>query len=155
MSLFSLEAIIDCGRGEVLLSEYSICECAPLLDRRLYTMDNYVISPHAAAVITVHAHFPRDDTLLLEPNRNALLQNEVALSRSLVTLRRGETDVFDVNVSHNLQFLPRGMCMASFDILPLPSEDCDLCATASIYSSGASLAQSSFVGKFGPIIDPS
>lgn len=106
-SLSSLDAIIDCARGELVFFEFPVSEPERSSGVRLYSHDNYTVPAVTAVVITVEARQPYDKTVLFEPEHGTLLEKGIAISRSLITLCEGKAEVWAVSLMQNSQLLPK------------------------------------------------
>lgn len=111
-SLSALEALIDRARGEVLFSQFPICESTSSSTLGLVSSDDYVMPPNTAVMVTLQVSQPCNDTIIFEPNQSTLLNKGIAISRSLVTPNRGKTNVWVVNTIRIFQLLPREMLVA-------------------------------------------
>lgn len=111
--LSAVDAVIDCGRGEVIFARLPLSESVSSPCVKLTSSYDYVVPPHSAVAIIVVARSPFNDTYMVEPNRRALYEKGNVVSYSLVNFTNGNADIRALNLAFFPQLFPQGVSITS------------------------------------------
>lgn len=122
--LSSVDAVVDCGRSEVAISEDVFLDshygCPPKQNKLQVSRDT-VVHGGELALVPVVATFTCNRSLLVEPCHDPLLRKDILLPFCLLDFSDGLAAVPVFNLSSTASLLPQGMTIGSGSIYVVPA----------------------------------
>ncbi|UYV60360.1 K02A2.6-like [Cordylochernes scorpioides] len=117
-------AIIDCGRSEIAFSETIDDESRDSL-KRFFVEEEYIVPPKSSKMITVStSEVAGRKSMIAEGSRKLLLDKEISIPASLITVLHGKAELWITNFSTQTSLIPSGMCVAYFSEI----DECGICS---------------------------
>ncbi|UYV79051.1 K02A2.6-like [Cordylochernes scorpioides] len=121
--LESSSAIIDCGQSEISFSEMPNED--PSVERLYLASDDIIPPKSIKRVVARTASVAGIKNCVIEGSRKLLLEKELFIPSSCVTIWHGQANIWVTNFSKNQIPIPSGMCLAQF-IKIQPQEVCPI-----------------------------
>lgn len=107
-------ALIDCGRCELTLDDLDVTSPKDSLKPlRLCAMKDCRLPAHSIMKIPVINRFRKDSRdVIVKGSKMLTFKKEITMPSTLVTLTKGETEIWVVNGHSDVKIIPQGMCVA-------------------------------------------
>ncbi|GFR31435.1 transposon Ty3-I Gag-Pol polyprotein [Trichonephila clavata] len=108
------QAILDCGRAELIFDELLHDEEIDSHGIKLYAMSDSVVPARSCKFLTVQARDAQDDTdFLVEGNKVMCINQGIAVPSMITSLRKGKASIWVTNCENQARCIPKGMCIAN------------------------------------------
>ncbi|GFQ98078.1 retrovirus-related Pol polyprotein from transposon gypsy [Trichonephila clavata] len=108
------QAVLDCGRAELIFDELLHDEEIDSHGIKLYAMSDSVVPARSCKFLTVQARDAQDDTdFLVEGNKVMCINQGIAVPSMITSLRKAKASIWVTNCENQVRCIPKGMCIAN------------------------------------------